>query len=222
MPANEFDTGQTHSPPPPPPPQATPPPPPPPPQATPPPPQATAPPVAIREAYVVEGRARAGRILATVCAVAAMLGLIGLGITADQESVFDLARRGGGLFVEVYRPGIGFLAGPILILVALPLVRGAAPRVAYKQGYLARVVIAALLWAAGLAVLLVSVLDWAEKGGYRIEVGTYIATTILAVGLVATLAMLPSGLRVVNVTKGGALAGDATASRPAGAPTLSG
>ena len=61
--------------------------------------------------------------------------------------------------------------------------------------------LAALLWLAGLAILIakVSALD-----GYTIEAGTYVTASLLVVGLLATLAMWPAGLRIVKIDRNGA------------------
>ena len=162
---------------------------------------AEATPAKLRDAYVSTSRMRVGGIVARVCAVGLMLGLLG-GIGSLQDtSVFDMARNEGPFLTELKKPPFGFFIGPALILILLPIARGRRPRVFFKRSYLPRIVIANLLWIAGLIALIVEVSSLDSR--FTIEAGTYIGTALISVGLLATLAMWPAGLEVVQVDKKG-------------------
>jgi len=135
--------------------------------------------------------------VAAVCVVGLLIGLLGAGMTWwGRSELFDLA----GNSLQVVKLGLGYLVGPMLILIALPLVFGWGRQLALKRYYKLRLALAALLWIAGMVVLYakVSALD-----GYTIKAGTYVTGGLLAVGLIATLAMWPSGLKVVQVDRTG-------------------
>ena len=135
--------------------------------------------------------------VATLCAVFVLFGLLGSALTWwERSTLFDLAANSR----EVVKMGTGYLAGPVLILIALPLVFGRARQVALTRWFRARLLFAAALWVVGLLVLVerISGLD-----GYTIEAGTYVTSGLLVLGLVSTLAMWPSGLTEVVVDRQG-------------------
>jgi hypothetical protein len=143
-----------------------------------------------REVYLAGTRVYVAGIVAQVCAAGLFVGVLGAIITWGHDSaLFDFADSPHGLS----KPELGYLFGPALILIALPLVRHRKPRVAFTRRYRLRLALAALLWAIGLA-LLVSHLSGLSSD-YTLQAGAYVATTLIAVGLLATLAMWPSGLR---------------------------
>jgi hypothetical protein len=151
----------------------------------------------LRDAYLPNRRVRLASDVASVCAAGLLIGLLGSGLTWwDRSALFDLA----GTSREVVKLGTGYFVGPMLILVVLPLRFGRARQVGLKRLFRARLALATLLWSAGLGVLIhkVSGLD-----GYTIEAGTYVTGGLIAVGLFATLAMWPAGLRVVMVDRAG-------------------
>jgi undecaprenyl pyrophosphate phosphatase UppP len=88
-----------------------------------------------------------------------------------------------------------------LILITLPLVIGRRRQLALKQYFRARLAAAALLWVAGLVVLIakVSGLD----SSYDVEAGTYVSGALIVLGLLSTLAMWPGDLPVVQVNRKG-------------------
>ncbi len=152
----------------------------------------------LREAYVPNRRVRLASDVAGVCAALLLIGLIGTAFTWwGRSSLFDLASNSR----EAIKIDTGYLVGPALILVALPLVIGQARQVALKRLFRARLLVAALLWAAGLAILLVRVDDLGA--GYTLEAGTFVSAGLMLVGLLATLAMWPGDLRVVSVDRNG-------------------
>lgn len=151
----------------------------------------------LREAYVPNRRVRLASNIAAICAVGLLIGLLGSAVTWwGRSALFDLAENSR----ETVKIGTGYFFGPVLILIALPLVLGRTGQVVLKRWYRARLGAAVLLWAVGLVVLVskVSGLD-----GYTIKAGTYVVGGFLVVGLVATLVMWPIGLRVVKVDKKG-------------------
>ena len=151
----------------------------------------------LREAYVPNRRVRLGSDVAAICVVGLLIGLLGSGFTWwDRSALFDLADNS----LQVVKLGLGYLAGPILILIATPLVFGRGRQVALTRLFKPRLVLAALLWAAGLVILIakVSALD-----GYTIKAGTYVTGGLLLVGLISTLAMWPAGLAVVKIDRKG-------------------
>ncbi len=151
----------------------------------------------LRDAYVPNRRVRLGSDVAAICIAGLFIGLLGSGMTWwDRSELFDLASTP----LQVVKLGLGYLAGPILILATTPLVFGRARQLALKHRFKLRLVLAALLWLAGLAILIakVSALD-----GYTIEAGTYVTASLLVLGLLATLAMWPSGLAIVKIDRKG-------------------
>lgn len=153
----------------------------------------------LRDAYLPNRRVRLASDIASGCAVGLLLGVVATTFTWDDRApLFDLAA--GPL--QTVKLGTGYLAGPLLILVALPLVLGRARQVAIKRRYRERLVLAALLWAAGLVVLYAKL---AGLDGYTVQIGAYVAGAFLVVGLLATLAMWPNRLRVVMVDRTGAV-----------------
>jgi hypothetical protein len=143
-----------------------------------------------RGVYLASTRVYVASIVAQVCAAGLFVGVLGSVFTWDERSaLFDLANSPHG----ISKPQLGYLFGPALILIALPLVRHRRPRVAYTSRYRTRLAIALALWTIGLVRLFthLSGLD----GEYTLQAGAYVATTLIAVGLLATLAMWPAGLR---------------------------
>lgn len=114
----------------------------------------------------------------------------------DRSALFDLAESS----LQTVKIGTGFLIGPAAILAALPLVLAGPGQVTLTRLYRTRILIAAALWIAGLVILIskVSALD-----GYTLRAGTFVSGGLLLVGLIATLAMWPSGLEVVSVNRKG-------------------
>lgn len=152
----------------------------------------------LREAYVPNRRVRVASDVAGICALLLLVGLIGTAFTWwGRSALFDLASNSR----EAVKIDTGFLVGPALILVVLPLVLGRARQVALKRLFRARLLVAALLWVAGLGILV------AKVGGldasYEVEAGTYVSGGLMLLGLAATLAMWPGDLRVVQVDRNG-------------------
>jgi hypothetical protein len=142
-----------------------------------------------REVYLASTRVYVACIVAQVAAAGLFVGVLGSIFTWDHHSaVFDLANSPHG----ISKPELGYLFGPALILIALPLVRHRRPHVAYAGHYRARLGAAMALWVVGLALLLshLAGLD----GEYTLQFGAYVATALISIGLVATLAMWPAGL----------------------------
>lgn len=157
----------------------------------------------LRDAYRPNRRVRLGSDVATLCAVAILFGLLGTALTWwERSALFDLAAND----LEVVKLGTGYLAGPLAILVALPLVFGRARQVALKRWYKERVALVALLWVAGIVVLLAKV---SGLDDYTLRAGTYVTGALLAIGLLATLAMWPAGLAEVKVDRAGLVRDDA-------------
>ena len=151
----------------------------------------------LREAYVPNRRVRLASDVAGICSLL-LLGLIGAAFTWwGRSSLFDLASNSR----EAVKIDTGFLVGPVLILVALPLVIGRARQVALKRLFRTRLLVAALLWTAGLAILLIRVNDLDPS--YTVKGGTYTSAGLMLTGLLATLAMWPRNLRVVKVDRNG-------------------
>lgn len=140
---------------------------------------------------------RLGSDIAALCATGLLVGLLGSGLTWwDRSALFDLA----GNSLQVVKLDTGYFVGPMAILITLPLVFGRARQVALKRLFKARLALAALLWIAGLAVLIAKVSD---LDGYTIKAGTYVTGALLLTGLLATVAMWPGRLRVVKVNRAG-------------------
>jgi hypothetical protein len=157
--------------------------------------------VGLRDAYVPNRRVRLASNIAAICAAGLLIGLIGSAVTWwGRSALFDLAENPR----QTVKIGTGYFFGPVLILMALPLLLGRAGQVVLKRWYRARLGVAVLLWVAGLVVLVskVSGLD-----SYTIKAGTYIVSGLLVVGLISTLAMWPIGLRVVEVDRKGNVRG---------------
>jgi hypothetical protein len=146
--------------------------------------------VKAREVYLATTRVYVASIVAQVCAAGLFVGVLGSVFTWDESSaVFDLANSPHG----ISKPELGYLFGPALILIALPLVRHRQPRVAYTSRYRTRLAIALGLWIVGLVLLLAHLAGL--DGEYTFRAGAYVASALMAVGLLATLAMWPAGLR---------------------------
>jgi hypothetical protein len=142
-----------------------------------------------REVYLASPRVYFASVVAQVCAAGLTIGVLGSIITwNDRSTLFDLANSPHG----ISKPELGYLVGPALILLVLPLVRHREPHVAYTSRYRLRLAMAALLWAAGLTTLLTHLAGLDTE--YTLQAGAYVATTLLVVGLLATLAMWPAGL----------------------------
>lgn len=152
----------------------------------------------LRDAYVPNRRVRLASDVAAICAALLLIGLVGAAFTWwGRSALFDLA----GNSREAIKIDTGFLVGPALILVALPLVLGQARQVALKRLFRLRIAIAALLWVAGLLLLLLKIASLDPS--YTIEAGTYVSAGLMLLGLLATLAMWPGDLRVVQVDRNG-------------------
>lgn len=143
-------------------------------------------------------RVRLASDVAAVCAVLLLVGLLGTAFTWwERSALFDLASNSR----EAVKIGTGFLVGPALILIALPLVLGRARQLALKRYFRTRLAIAALLWIGGLVALIARVASL--DPGYDIEAGTYVSAALLLLGLLSTLAMWPGDLPVVMVNRKG-------------------
>ena len=143
-------------------------------------------------------RVRLASDVAGLCAVLLLIGLLGTAFTWwGRSDLFDLA----GNQLEAVKIDTGFLVGPVLILVALPLVIGRARQVALKRYFRIRLLIAALLWLAGLVLLVARIAGL--DSSYTLEAGTYVSGGLMTLGLLATLAMWPGDLPVVKVDRKG-------------------
>jgi len=142
-----------------------------------------------REVYVATTRVYVASVVAQLCAAGLMIGVLGSIFTWDHSSaLFDFADSPHGLS----KPELGYLFGPAAILLALPLVRHRGPHVAYVARYRLRLGIASALWVAGLVALLVHLGGLGDE--YTLKAGAFVAPALLVVGLLATLAMWPTGL----------------------------
>lgn len=151
----------------------------------------------LREAYVPNRRVRLASDLAGLCAAAILLGLIGTALTWDRHAaLFDLASSSR----DTVKLGTGYLAGPVLILLALPLVVGRPLQLALVHRYRLRLTLAALLWVAGIAILAAKLAGLEDE---QLQAGAYVTAGLLLVGLLATLAMWPRGLETVQVNRKG-------------------
>jgi hypothetical protein len=152
----------------------------------------------LREAYVPNRRVRFASDVAGLCAVLLLIGLLGTAFTWwGRSDLFDLA----GNSLQAVKIGTGFLVGPVLILVTLPLVIGRSKQLALKRYFRIRLALTAVLWLAGLAILVakVSGLD----ATYEMEAGTYVSAGLMAMGLISTLAMWPGDLPTVQIDRKG-------------------
>lgn len=142
-----------------------------------------------REVYVATTRVYVASVVAQVCAAGLVIGVLGSIFTWGHSSaLFDFADSPHGLA----KPELGYLFGPALILLALPLVRHREPHVAYVERYRLRLGIALALWVAGLVTLLVHIGGLSDE--YTLKTGAFVAPALLVVGLAATVAMWPTGL----------------------------
>jgi hypothetical protein len=152
----------------------------------------------LRDAYVPNRRVRLASDVAGICAGLLLIGLLGSALTWwGRSALFDLAASPG----TTVKIDPGFLVGPALILITLPLVLGRARQLALKRYFRTRLVAAALLWLAGLVALLVRVAGL--DSSYAIEAGAYVSAGLLLLGLASTLAMWPGDLEVVQVNQKG-------------------
>jgi hypothetical protein len=152
----------------------------------------------MRDAYVPNRRVRLASDVAGICAALLLIGLLGTAFTWwGRSDLFDLASSSR----EAIKIDTGFLVGPILILVALPLVVGRSRQVALARLFKTRLAIAALLWLVGLALLLGRVAGLDDS--YGLEAGFYVSAGLIVLGLLATLAMWPRDLPVVQVDNKG-------------------
>lgn len=151
-----------------------------------------------REVYLAGNRVYVASIVAQVCAAGLIVGVLGSIFTwGERSALFDLADSPHG----ISKPELGYLFGPALILLALPLVRHRAPHVAYTDRYRARLALAILLWIAGLAFLLTHLAGLNSE--YTLKAGAYVASALLLAGLLATLAMWPAGMRTGSFDRRG-------------------
>ncbi|HET7417116.1 MAG TPA: hypothetical protein VFJ61_05790 [Solirubrobacterales bacterium] len=163
----------------------------------------------LREAYVPNRRVRLASDLAGICAALLLVGVLGATVTWwGRSDLFDLASNQLG----TVKIDLGFLAGPALILISLPLVIGRSRQLALVRLFRTRLAIAAALWLAGLAFLLIKVggLD----ASYSIEAGTYVSAGLLIVGFLSTLAMWPGDLPIVLVNRKGVVREPTAAAAP--------
>lgn len=163
----------------------------------------------LRDAYVPNRRVRLASDIAGTCAGLLLIGLLGTALTWwGRSALFDLASNSH----EAVKINGGFLVGPALILITLPLVLGRARQVALTRYFRTRLIVAALLWLAGLMVLVGKIggLD----SGYEIEAGAYVSAGLLLLGLVSTLAMWPGDLPVVQVNRKGTVREPTAAAGP--------
>ena len=143
----------------------------------------------LAEVYLVTPRIYWASLAAQICAAGLTIGVLGSIFTwGDSSALFDLADSPHG----ISKPELGYLFGPILILVALPLVRRREPRVAYVSRYRTRLVVALALWVLGLVALLVHLAGLNDE--YTLKAGAYVASAQIVAGLLGTLAMWPAGL----------------------------
>jgi hypothetical protein len=163
----------------------------------------------LRDAYVPNRRVRLASDIAGICAALLLVGLLGAAFTWwGRSALFDLASNSR----EAVKIGAGFLVGPALILIVLPLVLGRARQLALRRWFRARLLLAALLWTAGLVTLAVKVAGL--DASYDLEAGTYVSAALLLIGLVSTLAMWPGDLALVQVNRKGTVREPTAAAGP--------
>lgn len=154
----------------------------------------------LRDAFVPNRRVRLASDVAGICAALLLVGLLGAAFTWwGRSDLFDLASNSR----EAIKIDTGFFVGPALILVALPLVLGRRRQLALRRYFKTRLVVAALLWLAGLAALLARLGDL--DSSYSPEAGFYVSGGLMLLGFLATLAMWPGDLPVVKVDRNGLL-----------------
>lgn len=154
-----------------------------------------------REVYLASGRVYVAGIVAQVCAACLLIGVLGAIFTWGKHSaVLDFANSPHG----TAKAELGFLFGPALILILLPLVRWRRPHVAYSGYYRERLLAAIALWAIGL-VLLIDHLTGLEAE-YTLQFGAFVAPALIGIGLLATLAMWPAGLATAEMDRRGEVA----------------
>ncbi len=152
------------------------------------------------EVYLATRRVYLASIVAQICAAGLLIGVIGAIFTWGKSSaLFDLADGPRG----IDKAQLGFLFGPALILVLLPLVRHRTPHVAQTEHYRARLGAALALWAIGLVALVSHLAGLGDD--YTLEAGAYIAVPLTAIGLLASLAMWPARLRTGSFDRRGEL-----------------
>ena len=152
----------------------------------------------LRDAFVPNRRVRFASDVAGLCAALLLVGLLGTAFTWwGRSDLFDLASNS----LEAVKIGTGFLVGPILILIALPLVVGRARQLALRQHFKTRLAIAGLLWLAGLGALLARMASL--DGSYSPEAGFYVSGGLMLLGLISTVAMWPRDLPVVKIDRNG-------------------
>jgi undecaprenyl pyrophosphate phosphatase UppP len=163
----------------------------------------------LRDAYVPSTRVRLASDVAGLCAALLLFGLLGAAFTWwGRSDLFDLASSS----LEAVKIDTGFLVGPILILVALPLVIGRSRQLALTRYFRTRLAVAALLWLAGLAILVAKIAGLDDS--YSLEAGTYVSAGLMALGLVSTLAMWPGDLPVVKIDRNGMVREPTVAAAP--------
>jgi hypothetical protein len=151
-----------------------------------------------REVYLATPRVYVASIVTQACAVGLFVGVLGAIFTWNHHSaLFDLANSPHG----ISKPQLGYLFGPALILIALPLVRHRKPRVAYTARYRERLGLAIVLWLAGLIRLFTHLAGLDDE--YTLQAGAYVAAVLITGGLIATLAMWPSGLQTAQFDRRG-------------------
>ncbi len=151
-----------------------------------------------REVFLANTRVYVASIVVQLCAAGLFVGVLGAIFTWDARSaLFDLANSPHG----ISKAELGYIFGPAAIMIVLPLVRHRRPRAAYTSHYRVRLAAALLLWVVGLALLLNHLTGLDSE--YTLQAGAYVATTLIAVGLLATLAMWPSGLRIGQLDRRG-------------------
>ncbi|HYQ78171.1 MAG TPA: hypothetical protein VEP91_03575 [Solirubrobacterales bacterium] len=152
----------------------------------------------LRDAFVPNRRVRLASDVAGICAVLLLIGLLGAAFTWwGRSDLFDLASSS----LEAVKIGTGFLVGPVLILLALPLVVGGRRQLALRRYFKTRLAIAAVLWLAGLVALLARMASLDST--YSPEAGFYVSGGLMLLGFLATLAMWPGELPVVKVDRNG-------------------
>jgi hypothetical protein len=154
----------------------------------------------LRDAYVPNDRVRFASDVAGLCAVLLLVGLLGAAFTWwGRSDLFDLASTS----LQAVKIDTGFLVGPALILIALPLVVGRSRQLALRRYFRTRLIVAALLWLAGFGALVARVLTL--DGSYSPEAGFYVAAGLMLLGFVSTLLMWPGDLAVVKIDRNGAV-----------------